>query len=229
MSATSPEVAVHSRHSIAPLWHTIGLVALLLAISIAGAELHAGVQPTRTSGNAKLYLLVIVVEWLLVAYVKLGLRPHIRVSDLLGRKWDTIGRICWDIALAIGLVLIWIAVAPLVIRLLGPEHWGSFLDLLPHGKAEMSLWIVMALSAGFCEELIFRGYLQRQISDLADSAVAAVLLQALLFGLAHGYQGIKNMTLISVLGVLYGILVFFRKSLIPGMLAHAASDIISVL
>lgn len=37
------------------------------------------------------------------------------------------------------------------------------------------------------------------------------------------------MTLISVLGVLYGILAFFRKSLIPGMLAHAASDIISVL
>lgn len=56
----------------------------------------------------------------------------------------------------------------------------------------MSLWIVMALSAGFCEELIFRGYLQRQISDLTDSAVAAVLLQALLFGLAHGYQGIKE-------------------------------------
>lgn len=93
----------------------------------------------------------------------------------------------------------------------------------------MSLWIVMALSAGFCEELIFRGYLQRQISDLTDSAVAAVLLQALLFGLAHGYQASRNMTLISVLGVLYGILAFFRKSLIPGMLAHAASDIISVL
>jgi membrane protease YdiL (CAAX protease family) len=54
----------------------------------------------------------------------------------------------------------------------------------------------------------------------------AILGQAVLFGASHGYQGPKNMTLISVFGVLYGLLVQWRKTLNPGMWAHAWLDVI---
>lgn len=229
MTQHTSSAAIQNENSIAPLGHTIGLVAALLGISAFGALLHARPHSTKSSGNVKLYLSVIAIEWILVIFVKLGLRPHVRFMDLLGRKWDKFGRICWDIASAIGLALVWMAIAPLVVRLLGPEHWGSFLSLLPHGRVEMSLWIAMSLTAGFSEELIFRGYLQQQAALLTGRPVIAILLQSLMFGLSHGYQGMKNMALISVLGLLYGMLALWRKSLLPGMLVHAAMDIASVL
>lgn len=228
MTKYTSAAAIQNENSIAPAGHTIGLVAALLGISTLGAMVHARSHSTKPSGNVKLYLFVIAIEWILVLYVKLGLRPHIHFMDLLGRRWDKWSRACWDIVSAIGIALAWMAIAPLVVRLLGPDHWGSFLNLLPQGKREMALWVAMSLTAGFSEELIFRGYLQQQVMRLTGGTVIAVLAQGVLFGLSHGYQGLKNMVLISVIGLLYGALTLWRKSLLPGMLAHAAMDIASV-
>ena len=51
------------------------------------------------------------------------------------------------------------------------------------------------------------------------------MAQALVFGLAHGYQGWKAVIVISVLGALYGALAAWRGNLRAGMVAHAWSDI----
>jgi membrane protease YdiL (CAAX protease family) len=45
------------------------------------------------------------------------------------------------------------------------------------------------------------------------------------FGLAHAYQGWKAVVVISVLGVLYGLLAAWRRNLRANIVAHAASDI----
>jgi membrane protease YdiL (CAAX protease family) len=52
-----------------------------------------------------------------------------------------------------------------------------------------------------------------------------VLGQGLVFGLFHAYQGWTNVIVISVLGVLYGVLAAWRKNLRANMIAHAWSDI----
>jgi membrane protease YdiL (CAAX protease family) len=87
------------------------------------------------------------------------------------------------------------------------------------------VWIGVSLTAGFCEEVVFRGYLQKQLQAMTGSAAIAVLGQALFFGVAHGYQGVKNVIVIAVLGLLYGLLALGRRNLRPGMIAHAWSDI----
>jgi len=81
--------------------------------------------------------------------------------------------------------------------------------------------------AGICEEIIFRGYLQRQFSAISTSAFAGVLLSAVVFGAAHGYEGGPRMLLIGVYGLMFGLLAWWRKSLRPGMIAHAWHDAIS--
>jgi membrane protease YdiL (CAAX protease family) len=58
---------------------------------------------------------------------------------------------------------------------------------------------------------------------------AALVLQAVIFGVSHGYQGWKQVVIISVLGLLFGLLAHWRKSLVPGMAAHAWADIYSGL
>jgi hypothetical protein len=53
----------------------------------------------------------------------------------------------------------------------------------------------------------------------------ALFLRSLLFGISHGYQGIEACAKIAIFGALYGLLALWRKSLRPGMMAHAWSDI----
>ena len=57
----------------------------------------------------------------------------------------------------------------------------------------MTVWVLLSISAGFCEEFVFRGYLQKQFFALTGSDAAAIAGQALIFGVAHGYQGVKGM------------------------------------
>ena len=95
----------------------------------------------------------------------------------------------------------------------------------PSGHLEIFLWIALSISAGICEEIVFRGYLQNQFRSATRSVVAAVILQGAVFGLAHTYQGWKQVIVIAALGVLYGMLAAWRRNLWANMIAHAWSDI----
>ena len=112
-------------------------------------------------------------------------------------------------------------------RWLGPEHAASIQTYLPQRVLEIVLWIGVSISAGFCEELVFRGYFQRQFETFTRSRWIALFLQAVLFGIAHGYQGVEACAKIAFFGVLYGLLALWHKSLRPGMIAHAGSDVLS--
>jgi membrane protease YdiL (CAAX protease family) len=70
-----------------------------------------------------------------------------------------------------------------------------------------------------------RGYLQRQFAAITRSGAAGLVLQAIAFGVSHAYQGWKQVVIISVLGLLYGLLARWRRTLLPGMVTHAWSDI----
>jgi len=121
--------------------------------------------------------------------------------------------------------VLWEGAGYAVQRLLGPSNAKSMSTLLPQSLLEILLWIVVSITAGFCEEMIFRGYLQRQLHALGGSIAGAVLGQGLVFGLFHSYQGWKNVIVISVLGIMYGVLAAWRRNLRANIAAHAWSDI----
>ena len=111
-----------------------------------------------------------------------------------------------------------------------PKELSKTLGFLaPHSNLEFALFVALALTAAFCEEIIFRGYLQKQFAAASGMASIGILAQGVLFGAAHGYQGAKLMFTIGVYGALFGILAAWRKSLRPGMMAHFLQDFISGL
>jgi membrane protease YdiL (CAAX protease family) len=63
----------------------------------------------------------------------------------------------------------------------------------------------------------------RQFGAWTGSVAAGLILQGIVFGLAHGFYG-KTMLAIMVHGCLLGLLARWRKSLLPGMLAHGVQD-----
>ncbi len=126
----------------------------------------------------------------------------------------------WDLDLVAGYLL------PLG-ALLGVGHAASISPLAPRGIAEATLWV--SISAGISEELVFRGYLQRQLTAFTGRTSVATFLQVAVFGIAHGYQSISSCLTIAIYGALFTLLALWRKSLRPGMIAHAGTDIVGLL
>jgi membrane protease YdiL (CAAX protease family) len=96
--------------------------------------------------------------------------------------------------------------------------------LFPRGAVEITLWIALSVTAGVCEETIFRGYLQRQFIALTKNIPAGILLSAAAFGAAHAYQGFRRVVLIGMYGAMFGVLAHWRRSIRPGIIAHAWQD-----
>ena len=100
-------------------------------------------------------------------------------------------------------------------------------SLLPQSLLEVLIWIGTSVTAGICEEMAFRVYLQRQFHALSGTIVMAVLGQGLVFGRFHAYQGWDNVIVICVLGVLFGILAAWRRNVRANIMVHVWADVCS--
>jgi membrane protease YdiL (CAAX protease family) len=219
---------------IAPRWHTALLIALFLGLAVSGAffQRHARSQPGMLEQHVPLwpiYLSLIVMEWGLFIWVWRGglRRTATKLSEVIGGKWANTKDVLVDCGLAVGVWASYRLVETEWNRWLGAGSAASIQTYLPQRALEILLWIGVSISAGFCEELVFRGYFQKQFETFTHSRWSALFLQAVLFGISHGYQGIEACAKVACFGALYGLLAMWRKSLRPGMMAHAWSDILS--
>jgi len=147
------------------------------------------------------------------------------LATLTGGRWTSWKAVLTDVAIALPFWILWEATAYGMVWLLGPDHAKSVAGMLPQTALEIFLWILVSITAGFCEEIQSRGYLQQQLHALSGNVVVAVLAQALVFGLMHSYKGWKQVVVIAALGVLYGTLAAWRRNLRANMIAHAWSDV----
>jgi membrane protease YdiL (CAAX protease family) len=213
--------------AVAPWWHTVLVLAPIAVASIASGYQHGypnanlpGMSPRLSS-----YLTVLVVEWIPVALIWGALRSRgLPFATLIGGRWPNALAFFRDLGLAVGLMVVAALVIDPLGSLLGAKALeGSLAHVGPQTPLELTVYLVLALSAGFCEELIFRGYLMRQLSAWTGSRTAGLLLQGIVFGLGHGYYR-WVMVAIMVLAWMLGLLARWRRSLLPGILFHALQD-----
>ncbi|HEX8175508.1 MAG TPA: CPBP family intramembrane glutamic endopeptidase [Pyrinomonadaceae bacterium] len=212
------------------------LSAFFLVLALAGIifQRSAGSQngaPSSHPNMVPVYFTLIALQWGLLYYVwKAGLRRRgTTLRALIGGRWGGAKDVLIDLSLAIVLWVIWMTFQSVWTRLFGSGHAASIQSLLPQQPAEVALWVLLSISAGFCEELIFRGYFLRQFASLTRSTWLALLMQALLFGVSHGYQGLDSTVKITIYGGLFGLLAVWRRSLRPGIAAHVLTDILAIL
>jgi len=85
--------------------------------------------------------------------------------------------------------------------------------------------IGIAMFVGIYEEIIFRGFMLTRLRRAMGSAVAAVIVCSLLFGLPHGMtQAPVAIIPIFLLGALWSILTLWRRSVVPAIVAHVIFD-----
>lgn len=212
-----------------------GLVVLLTAglatrAYFAMRRLRAAGPDEQARLRPALWRRAIVSQWLLVAAV-LGLTAWRRLSfDALGLGWHP----SWGLA---GVLLGTVLMIGAVMRQRGqiesqPELFARVRGrlelagpLLPHARSEWPGFVPLAITAGVCEEILFRGYLTWVLAHLIPSFGLVVLAQGALFGLAHAYQGPRGVLFTGFVGLFLGAVTWVSGSLWAAILLHALIDL----
>ena len=198
---------------------SILLLALPLMSMLTGRRIR-----TATAGPfTKLwrYARTIVILWSLTALAWYALRlhglaaadvgvrpPHHPLDALLGLAF-------------VALMLIFASAR----RSFEPEYRRAISAVVPATRAEWLAFVPLAVSAGICEEFLYRGYALYVIAAMTGSVWIAALLSSLAFGLGHAYQGKAGMIGAAVAGLFYACVFLYTGSLLPCMLGHFVQDI----
>jgi membrane protease YdiL (CAAX protease family) len=107
-----------------------------------------------------------------------------------------------------------------------PEGHAT-LALLPRTAGERRLFTVVGVTAGVCEEWLYRGFFLAVVSALAGGLPTGLLVvvAAVAFGLAHAYQGRVGIVTTGLLGGVMAALYLQTGSLLLPVLLHAAIDL----
>jgi membrane protease YdiL (CAAX protease family) len=201
---------------------------LYISIGIAvGMFFHArNAAPAPAASKLPFYFMMIAVEVFFVWFVAMGAKAHgYGLGDIVGRGWRNLVDAGIDILVAAGTVAFLKFSKPILFYFLG--RWTSNTGfLLPTNFSESATWIAVSLAAGFCEEAVYRGYLQRQLWSVTKSLPLALVLQALIFACGHLYQGWRPALVTAIYGLIFGLVAAWRRSIIPGAIAHAIVDIL---
>lgn len=206
---------------------------LALSMLLVGYLRHAGTTDsilTPFSGLATPFYVILTVVFIL-AYRRFG-------ENFKGLGFGGGFRFS-HLALAVAAVL----VLQLTARLVSPaleEVFGGGRDLSRFSGVEGSmqaLLLTLALSwsfAAFGEEIAYRivllGGLLLTLGNSRSAVLVAVLLQAVVFGLVHYYQGPAGVAGATISGVVFGVVtVMARGSIWPAALAHGINNSIGLI
>jgi membrane protease YdiL (CAAX protease family) len=177
-----------------------------------------------------LYGRVVSTQWFLSAAMLLILRRHgLSAGDAGERLGDA--HLTFGVTFALLIVL---AVVSLIVlrrvRRAQPANliaaFGRLRWLVPAFGREMAAFVVVCLTAGVCEEMLYRGWLVNILRAATGSIWAAVVASAIVFGMGHAYQGAKAMLRTVFVGLQLAILYVVVGSLIPGQILHAGVDLL---
>ena len=111
---------------------------------------------------------------------------------------------------------------------------GAYTNLRGDPTELAKILIIAWTTAAIGEELLFRGFLLTRLEALLGntriSTAFAVILQAVLFGVAHAYLGAKGIMTATFVGLIYGAWYVMRgRNLWPLIVAHGLTDTVSLL
>jgi uncharacterized protein len=226
-----PQDAPEPQKLIANPLHTLLVLALVALNAYRGAMQAEQARADLAPNRPYMYLRIMFFEFLILAIVVVGVRlRRASLQTIFGQRWRTFGQMIRDLGIG---VLLLLAMMFLGAILSGHQNSAasqhSIKFLMPQTAIELSLWIGVSITAGICEEAIFRGYLQRQFTAFTRSSPAGIFISAVAFGAVHAYQGLQRAFVIGISAILFGLVAHWRGTVRPGMFAHALQDGIAPL
>ena len=211
------------------------LFAVVLAALEAGyfdrkfkEQVAAGVPDARPTW----YRRAVIGQWVLAAIA-------VALWSRAGRPWHWLGLVPptgWRLVVTIVISLAVVALAVQQIRAIhrlnaekraGLENRLSELEfLLPHTRRERRWFRILSVTAGVCEEVLYRGFLTWVLAAYLALPIA-IAITSVAFGLAHAYQGGRGILKTGAVGLAMSLVVLATGWLIPAMIVHALLDILA--
>ncbi|MBK8913400.1 MAG: CPBP family intramembrane metalloprotease [Phycisphaerales bacterium] len=160
-------------------------------------------------------LLFVGVPVFAAKYMRVTERTALRVGGASLPAWGAalcLGLSTWALAPA------WLAYQQTFLPM--PPDQLHALEVATAWLKEVPLWLivlVLAVTAGVCEEVFFRGYVLSGLRP-AIGPVAAIVVVALAFGVYH--NSAHRLILTSALGIVLGLLALRSGSIWPSVLVH---------
>lgn len=199
--------------------------------ALAYGRLKSEPDPIPTGTKLRLYATIIAMEWGLVALTFAVLHHH-------GLTLGDVGQRLGNPALTLSAMLVGFlglaAITALNARQIRGAERGELersveraRKFVPIESTEVAAFAIVSLTAGICEEILYRGWLVTFLGAFFGSIWIGVVVAAALFGLGHAYQGWKGILATGILGVLFGAMFVGVKSLVPGQALHVGIDIVN--
>jgi uncharacterized protein len=99
--------------------------------------------------------------------------------------------------------------------------------LLPSTREERQWWWAVCITAGVCEEIVYRGFLLHYLhtTPFHLTLTWALVVSSVIFGIGHLYQGVAGAVSTMVVGALFGVMYLMTGNLILPIVVHAAMDL----
>jgi membrane protease YdiL (CAAX protease family) len=103
---------------------------------------------------------------------------------------------------------------------------GDLRALAPVTPKEGRAFALVAVTAGVCEEIMYRGILMSVLTPVVG-LWPAVGLSSVIFGMGHAYQGFSGIVKTTLVGLIMALLTVFSGSLLVAMVLHTVIDLAS--
>jgi membrane protease YdiL (CAAX protease family) len=217
-----------NRRIALPLWQVMLILIGLPVVYIVNSLMPWSIRLLRHHDHSFFFQFwgsIVVLHWSSVALVIILLKrigaglPNIGLNLSLLR-----------IALMVGISII-VGATLIILRSAGIDHGSKNPDVVsPATIGERYFWIFMSITAGFCEELVYRGFAIRALQGQNVRTWLSVCIATLSFVLMHGISVLTLVpfTIIYVAGLIFSLLFLWRHSLLPVICVHSLFDLMSI-
>lgn len=212
-------------------------------------KLKQDVAQGNAEARPRFYIRILRFEWLsaLLALVALGfdrtklVAAALQMGDTEFGRWVSTSDVSRSgmAGIAAGLIIGLIAMSVVRLRARrrapaptesGAKPWWrklvpDFATLIPTTGRERLLFAAVALSAGICEEIVFRGWLLFTLHSAGFNGTTLIVLAAVLFGMCHVYQGVTGVVATTLAGALLCTLYVATGTLLVPIVLHSLIDL----
>ena len=188
-----------AKTAIAPVWHSVVLMVVIITVSILGFVRHSGPHGAVVVNRLRTYGTTAILELVLIGWVAFGVKLRgLRLRSLFGTVAISLKAVLVDFGIAIlfwvlsmmalaTVAMMWISVEAAIKHKPIPIQTSkngkptlptpaddratrAVVQLAPTNGKEIAAWVMLCMLVGVAEELVFRGYLQSQFTAWTNGA-----------------------------------------------------------
>ncbi|MBT1451305.1 CPBP family intramembrane metalloprotease [Glaciecola sp. XM2] len=212
-------------------WVLLVVILGMVAFSLWEADKAKVAVLDGHKTKIRAYKEAMVFMWIPTVLLMLLLLIGTILPSALGLTWHNSWRSWGGVALALGVIGYFTYSVYSLGQSAEKRHAyrkaiaGNHDWMMPSNTSELR-WFTLGLSvsAGICEELLFRGFLIGVLSQ-EIGIVTSVTVSSVLFGMCHLYQGWKNVLRTALVGLVLALIFVFTEVLWVVIALHIAVDV----